>query len=51
MDHKLNRQALKYASMAVAGARQRHVVNTSCPVGYTWAEINSQNSWFQVELK
>lgn len=35
MDHKLNTQALEYASMAVAGARQKHVVNISCPDGGT----------------
>lgn len=35
MDHKLKRQALEYASMAVAGARQKHVVNISCPNGGT----------------
>lgn len=35
MGHKLNRQALEYASMAVAGARQKHVVNISCPDGGT----------------
>lgn len=35
MDHKLKRQALENASMAVAGARQKHVVNISCPKGGT----------------
>ena len=35
MDHKLKRQAFEYASMAVAGARQKHVVNISCPKGGT----------------
>lgn len=41
MDHKLNRQAPEYASMAVAGARQKHVINISCPDGGTSLDRNN----------
>lgn len=42
---QVKRQALEYASMAVAGARQKHVGNISCPNGGTsWG----RNKFFRI---